>query len=118
MKIMEESEKLWFAKLQDSVDNYMANKKCEGKSYITAAAGIAKSLKCNAAATDKCAKTFPDDPEAFHECMETVPGCMDGVVDVNWGDLKARHAAIEKVYGGVDLVTDSQWENLAEVYQY
>ena len=116
--IKEEGWNLFLGKLEDAVDNYHAHTRIEEQKYVSAAAGIAKTLGCNAAATDACAAQFSADVMGFEACMSTVPGCLDGVVSVDWGDMHAKYSAIEKLHGGIDLVSAKQWDHLAEVYNY
>lgn len=117
-EITEEGWRLFLGKLEDAVDNHMANKAVEEQKYVHAAAGIAKTLGCNAQATDACAAQFSADVMGFEMCMQTVPGCLDGVVSVDWGDMQAKYSAVEKLHGGIDLVTARQWDQLAAVYNY
>ena len=109
---------MFFGKLEDAAENYCANKAVEQRKYVTAAAGMAKTLGCNGAATDACAAQFPSDVMGFEACMSTVPGCFEGVISVDWGDMQAKYSAVENVYGGIDLVTAKQWDSLAQVYNY
>ena len=118
MAIKEAGWNMFLGKLEDAVDNYVANKQVEQARYVTAAAGIAKSLKCQPAATDACAAQFSSDVIGFEQCMTTVPGCMQGVISVDMGDLQAQYSAVEKVYGGIDVVTAKEWDNLAAAYNY
>lgn len=118
MKISEEGWNMFFGKLNEAAENYRENKMKEGAIYVKHAAAIAKQLKCNAAATDACARDFANDPMGFEMCMNLVPGCMDGLVSVDWSSLPAKHAAVQKVHGSVNALSASQWTDLAAVYAY
>ena len=101
------------AKLETAAMNYEANKRVEQAEYVNAAAGLSYALNCDEEWTDYCTETFPADVMGWEMCMSDCPGCMDGIFEIDMGDLQAQYAAIETVYGGIDQVTAPQWNDLA-----
>lgn len=118
MKVAEEGWNMFFGRLNEAAENYRANKMEEGAVYVEHAAVIAKQLKCDATATDACAKDFAYDPMGFEMCMSLVPGCMENIVSVDWASLPAKLSAVQKVHGSVNALSAAQWNNLAAVYAY